>query len=50
MNARLDAAALSVLAQPYITQARVDGRLWAELQDLLAKRPPYKTHGRNGMP
>jgi translocation and assembly module TamB len=32
MNARLDAAALSVLAQPYITQARVDGRLWAELQ------------------
>jgi translocation and assembly module TamB len=32
MNVRLDAAALSVLAQPYVTQARVDGRLWAELQ------------------
>ena len=32
LRARLDAAALSVIAQPVITQARVDGRLWAELQ------------------
>lgn len=32
LSARLDAAALSVLAQPYVTQARVDGRLWAELR------------------
>jgi translocation and assembly module TamB len=32
LSARLDAAALSVIAQPYVTQARVDGRLWAELQ------------------
>ncbi len=32
LRGRLDAAALSVLAQPVITQARVDGRLWAELQ------------------
>ncbi len=32
LDARLDAAALSVVAQPYVTQARVDGRLWAELR------------------
>lgn len=32
LNARLDAAALAVLAQPIVTEARIDGRLWAELR------------------
>jgi len=32
LRARLDAAALAALAEATLTQARVDGRLWAELQ------------------
>jgi len=32
LRVRLEAAALSVLAQPIVTDARLDGRVWAELR------------------
>ncbi len=32
LRAQLEAAALAILVEPFITQARVDGRLWADLR------------------
>ncbi|MGE3376532.1 MAG: translocation/assembly module TamB domain-containing protein [Vicinamibacteria bacterium] len=32
VRARFDAAALGALTQPFVTQARVEGRLWADLR------------------
>jgi translocation and assembly module TamB len=32
LRARFDAAALGAITQPFVTQGRLDGRLWADLQ------------------